>query len=154
MDSIAIHGGGARSLAVDFRGGRLTNDGGLAWLAEADPALQLPASMAEVVRDWHSRRGQHEIVALLCQRVYQIARGNGDQDDATVLRADPLLKQVCGRQPVTGADLANQVSVCPIGRLQRVLLMHRPAGRDPLRQSSEALEAITSRLNSSLLVKY
>jgi len=42
------------------------------------------------------------------QRVFQIACGYEDQDDADALRTDPLLKLVCGRLPETGTDLASQ----------------------------------------------
>ncbi len=46
--------------------------------------------------------------ALVRQRVFQIACGYEDQDDADTLRTDPLLKLVCGRLPESGADLASQ----------------------------------------------
>lgn len=99
---------GPLPLTVDFRGGRLTSDGGLPWLAEADAVLGLTATLAAVVPDWRTRRGQHDLATLLRQRIYQIACGYEDQNDATTLRADPLLKQVCGRRPLTGTDLASQ----------------------------------------------
>jgi hypothetical protein len=44
---------------------------------------------------------------LVRQRVFQIACGYEDQDDADTLRSDPLLKLVCGRLP-SEADLASQ----------------------------------------------
>ncbi len=40
---------------------------------------------------------------LVRQRVFQIACGYEDQDDADTLRTDPLLKLVCGRLPETRA---------------------------------------------------
>lgn len=95
-------------LDVDVLGGRLTSDGGLAWIAEADQVLDLTASLAAVIPDWRTRRGQHALPTLVAQRVYQIARGYEDQDDADHLRIDPLLKHVCGRLALTGADLASQ----------------------------------------------
>lgn len=99
---------GPLPLDVDFLGGRLTSDGGLAWLADADMALGLTATLAAEIPDWRTRRGRHDLRTLLAQRVYQIACGYADQNDADQLRTDPLLKQVCGRLPVTGADLASQ----------------------------------------------
>jgi hypothetical protein len=98
----------ALPLAVDFLGGRLTSDGGLAWLGEADQALGLCPALAAQIPDWRRRRGRHALVDLLRQRVYQIACGYEDQDDADALRADPLLKLVCGRLPETDPDLASQ----------------------------------------------
>ncbi len=86
----------------------LTSDGGLVWLAEADAALSLSTSLAAELTDWRRRRGQHTLATLVAQRVYQIACGYEDQNDATTLRHDPLLKQVCGRLPLSGAPLASQ----------------------------------------------
>ncbi len=94
-------------LAVDFLGGRLTSDGGLAWLGEADRVLGLCAALAAQIPAWR-RRGRHSLLDLTRQRIYQIACGYEDQDDADALRTDPLLKLVCGRLPETGADLASQ----------------------------------------------
>lgn len=101
---------GPRPLQVDLLGGRLTSDGGLPWLAEADAALELTQRLASSVKDWRRRRGRHELRTLLAQRIYQIACGYADQNDADTLRGDPVLKQVCGRLPLTGADLASQPS--------------------------------------------
>lgn len=99
---------GALPLEVDFLGGRLTSDGGLAWLVEADAALDLTPTLAAVVPDWRTRRGRHALPTLVAQRVSQIACGDEDQNDADHLRRDPLLKHVCGRLPQTGGDLASQ----------------------------------------------
>jgi Transposase DDE domain group 1 len=106
--AIAFPALGPVPLEVDFLGGRLTSDGGLAWLAAADAALDLCAALAAVIPDWRTRRGRHALPTLLAQRVFQIACGYEDQDDADTLRTDPLLKHVCGRLPVTGPDLASQ----------------------------------------------
>src|SRR5918912_2172886 len=98
----------ALPLQAAFDGGRLTSDGGLPWLAEADNALGLCALIAAFVPEWRTRRGQHSLETLVRQRVFQIACGYEDQDDADTLRHDPLLKLVCGRLPDTGAPLASQ----------------------------------------------
>jgi hypothetical protein len=95
-------------LEAAFDGGQLTSDGGLPWLAEADTALGLSAAFAACIPDWRTRAGRHDLVTLVRQRVYQIACGYADQDDADALRGDPLLKLACGRLPATGADLASQ----------------------------------------------
>ncbi len=97
-------------LEIDFLGGRLTSDGGLPWIAEADAALGLCEALAAQVPDWRKRPGRaaHPLVDLVRQRVFQIACGYEDQDDADTLRTDPLLKLVCGRLPDSGADLASQ----------------------------------------------
>jgi hypothetical protein len=98
---------GPLPLEVDFLGGRLTSDGGLPWIAEADQALGLTKHLATAIGEWRPHR-RHPLPTLLAQRIYQIACGYEDQNDATTLRTDPLLKQVCGRLPLTGPDLASQ----------------------------------------------
>lgn len=95
-------------LAATFDGGRLTSDGGLPWLAEADAALGLCATLGARIPDWRRGKVQHAVEALVRQRVYQLACGYADQDDADTLRHDPLLKLVCGRLPATEAALASQ----------------------------------------------
>ena len=86
-------------LEAAFDAGRLTSDGGLAWLAAADGALGLCEALAACVPEWRRGPVRHDLATLVRQRVYQIACGYADQDDADALRADPLLKLVCGRLP-------------------------------------------------------
>ena len=93
---------------VRFDAGRLTSDGGLAWIAQADAALGLCAALADQIPDWRRGPVRHSLETLVRQRVFQITCGYEDQDDADTLRHDPLLKWVCGRPPASGADLASQ----------------------------------------------
>ena len=95
-------------LEARFDGGRLTSDGGLPWLEAADAALGLCAAFAAVIPEWRRGPVRHSLQTVVRQRVFQIACGYEDQDDADTLRTDPLLKLVCGRLPETGRDLASQ----------------------------------------------
>ena len=88
--------------------GQLTSDGGLLWLREADDALGLCAALAGEIPDWRRAHVRHSVETLVRQRVFQIACGYEDQDDADTLRTDPLLKLVCGRLPTNAPDLASQ----------------------------------------------
>src|SRR5215471_9345274 len=112
MPSVHFASGLQLPLAAAFDGGRLTSDGGLPWLAEADHALGLCDALAAVIPDWRHGPVRHALTTLVRQRVFQIACGYADQDDADSLRTDPLLKLVCGRLPETGADLASQPTLC------------------------------------------
>ncbi len=97
------------ALEAAFDGGRVTSDGGLVWLAEVDRELGLCEEIASHVPEW--RRGpsvRHSLTTLVGQRVFQIASGYEDQNDADALRKDPLLKLVLGRLPETDPDLASQ----------------------------------------------
>ena len=96
-------------LAATFDGGRLTSDGGLPWLGEADAALGLCEALAACIPEWRRGPVRHSLLTLVRQRVFQIALGYEDQDDADTLRRDPLLKLLCGRLPQTDSDdLASQ----------------------------------------------
>lgn len=97
-------------LVAAFDEGRLTSDGGLPWLAEADAALGLCQTLAACVPDWRRGPVTHALETLVRQRVFQIACGYEDQLDADTLRSNPLLKLVCGRLPDTGTDLASQAT--------------------------------------------
>jgi hypothetical protein len=106
------------ALEAAFDGGRLTSDGGLTWLAEADRELSLCETIAQHVPEWRGTSVRHSLVTLVRQRVFQIACGYEDQNDSNSLRTDPLLKLVCGRLPETGTDLASQPT---ISRLENAL---------------------------------
>jgi hypothetical protein len=96
------------ALEAAFDGGRLTSDGGLAWLAQADRELGLCASIAGHVPEWRGPSVRHSLTTLVRQRVFQIACGYEDQNDSDALRSDPLLKLVLASLPETGVDLASQ----------------------------------------------
>jgi hypothetical protein len=111
----------ALALEAAFDGGRLTSDGGLPWLAEAEEALGVCRALAACVPEWRRGPVQHSIEALVRQRVFQIACGYEDQNDADTLRSDPLLKLVCGRRPESEADLASQPT---LSRLENAVDRH------------------------------
>lgn len=94
------------------------SDGGLAWLSEAEETFGLRAAFAALIPDWRTGPVRHALETLLRQRVFQIARGYEDQDDADSLRADPLLKLVRGRLPSGDPDLARQP---PFSRLENAV---------------------------------
>jgi hypothetical protein len=117
-------------LHATFDAPRLTSDGGLVWVAEADAALNLCSALATAIPDWRTGSVTHPLELLVRQRVFQIACGYEDQDDADSLRTDPLFKLACGRL-TTDPDLASQPTVSRLEnaidfttcyRLGRVLL--------------------------------
>jgi len=111
----------ALALEAAFDGGRLTSDGGLPWLAEAEGAVGICAALAACVPDWRRQHIHHSIEALVRQRVFGIACGYEDQNDADTLRTDPLLTLVCGRRPESNRDLASQPT---LSRLENAVDRH------------------------------
>ena len=116
-------------LEACFDGGRLTSDGGLPWLSEADAVLGVCGAFAAVLPEWRrrARSVRHSLETLVRQRVLQIACGYEDQNDAHTLRTDPLLKVVCGRLPETGADLASQPTFSRLENAVRATTCYRLA---------------------------
>jgi hypothetical protein len=96
------------NLGVRFDGGQITSDGGLPWVVQAELALGVCAALAACVPEWRRGGVRHSLEALVRQRVFQIACGYADQDDADTLRTDPLFKLACGRLPASEPDLASQ----------------------------------------------
>jgi hypothetical protein len=108
-------------LRAAFDAGRLTSDGGLVWLGEADQSLGICEALATCIPEWRRGPVLHDLPTLVRQRIFQIACGYADQNDATTLRSDPLLKAVCGRLPESGADLASQPT---LSRLENAVDRH------------------------------
>lgn len=88
---------------------RVSSDGGAVLLGAADRRLGLSEALAGCIRDERdSLRVVHEIRDLMRQRVYGIACGYPDGNDAARLSSDPVHKLLVGRDPVGEEDLASQ----------------------------------------------
>lgn len=87
-----------RKLVVDFEGGEITGEAGLVVLREFDERLRLTHGLGKLIADARDRRYvSHAVLDLVRQRIYQIAAGYEDANDATFLRNDPALRAVVDR---------------------------------------------------------
>jgi hypothetical protein len=101
-----------KEIIACFDGGRMTSDGGGLLLGEIDESYGVTSSAAFSIHDRRDRkRTLHDIVALLRQRIFSIALGYEDANDAHTLKSDPALKIMSGKLPETGADLASQPTI-------------------------------------------
>ena len=115
----------------DFEGGDIASDGGAILIAEADRKLGLTEKLAACLRDAREpTKIQHAVAEMIAQRVYQIACGYEDCNDAYDLRRDPVLKTAVGRLPKSAPDLASQPT---LSRLENSV------GAGELYRMSEAL---------------
>ena len=81
------------SLHVECREDRTTAEGGVVLLREIDDFAGLTAWLAEKLHDPRDpEKLVHPIVELLRTRLYLLAQGRRDQDDADTLRDDPALR--------------------------------------------------------------
>lgn len=92
-----------------FDGEAQSSDGGAGLLGTVDGRLGLTEGLATALADRRDpSRVQHSVEDVLRQRVFSIALGYCDQNDAARVGADPMLKGLSGRAPVKGEDLASQ----------------------------------------------
>jgi hypothetical protein len=97
-----------KPVVVSNDGGALTSDAGALLLRQLDERLGLTSSLARCLVDRRARgKVRHKLATLLRQRIYQIALGYEDCNDADSLRGDPALKLAVGRAPGED-DLASQ----------------------------------------------
>jgi Transposase DDE domain group 1 len=97
------------TVRADFAGGALSSDFGALLLRGIDRQIGLTARLAAAVRDKrHLSYIDHPLRDLFAQRIYQIASGYADGNDANSLRHDPLFKLSMERLPLEPAqDLAS-----------------------------------------------
>ncbi|MGH9405465.1 MAG: transposase [Terriglobia bacterium] len=98
-----------KPVVVEFDQRQGSSDGGAILLKAADRRLQLTHALAVCLVDKRQAgKVEHETEELLAQRIYGIACGYADANDAARLAEDPVHKMLVGRDPVEGADLASQ----------------------------------------------
>lgn len=86
-----------------------SSDGGAILLKAADQRLGLTARLAACLPDARQAgKINHDIVDLFRQRVFAIACGYADCNDAARLAHDPIHKMLIGRDPIDGDALASQ----------------------------------------------
>lgn len=93
--------------AFDQRQG--SSDGGAILLKAADRRYRLTERLAACLQDYRQPgKIDHLVEELLAQRMFGIACGYPDANDAARLAGDPIHKLLLGRDPAEGADLASQ----------------------------------------------
>jgi len=98
-----------RPLIATFDQPHASADSGAILLQAADRHVGLLAALTATVPDARaSARVTHGVGDLLAQRVFAIACGHPDGNDADRLAHDPIHKLLLGRDPITGVRLASQ----------------------------------------------
>ena len=110
-----------------------SSDGGALLLKAADRRYGWIAGLASCLPDERQTgKIDHTLEELLAQRVFAIACGYPDANDAARLAADPMHKRLLDRDPIEGTDLASQPT---LSRFENA------AGPKELYRLSEALAA-------------
>ena len=120
-----------KKVEVDFDGGEVSSDAGVLFLREVERRMKLLDRVAKLLHDRrHPGYTRHSLLDMLKQRIFQIACGYEDADDADTLRQDPALKMACERLPEdeplasqpTLSRLENSVSRTDLYRIAEVLV--------------------------------
>src|SRR6188472_1189518 len=85
-----------RRLKLEFRGARITSDGGLLAYRELDDALGLTAVAASALAEGRRGKIRHRLLGLLRQAIYGRLAGYEDVNDAERLAPDPAMCAIVG----------------------------------------------------------
>lgn len=108
-----------KQVVAQFDQPRASSDGGAVLLKGCDARLGLIDRLSGCVRDdRQAGKVQHTLGDLIRQRVFGIACGYADCNDAGRLSQDPIQKLLLERDPVSGQGLASQPT---LSRLENAL---------------------------------
>ena len=98
-----------KALVARFDQEQASSDGGAVLLKACDERLGLSSAMALCLRDARQQgKVDHSYQEIFQQRMFGIACGYADGNDAARIGDDPVFKLLTGRDPVTGSALASR----------------------------------------------
>ena len=98
-----------KALVARFDQQQASSDGGAVLLKACDERLGLSAAIAACFKDERQQaKVDHAYQEIFQQRMFGIACGYADGNDAARIADDPVFKLLAGRDPVTGLALASQ----------------------------------------------
>lgn len=102
----------SKPVHVAFDEVAMSSDGGGLLLKAVDDALGLTEALASCLRDGRQAgKVKHSRQETFAQRVFGIALGYPDANDADALANDPIHKLMIGRDPIHGERLASQPTI-------------------------------------------
>ena len=101
-----------KPLVATFNQEHASSDGGAVLLKAAERVYGLVKAFARCLADKRAaEKIRHTFADLIGQRIFGIACGHPDGNDADHLADDPIHKLLLGRDPVSGAPLASQPTI-------------------------------------------
>jgi hypothetical protein len=151
---------GSRQVVADFTGGKLSSEGGVLFLRQADRNLGLTLALARCFVDRRDLRYvDHALVELLAQRIYAQSLGWEDLNDHQRLRLDPLLAVACGKEDPLGLDRLHPaergIALAAPSTLNRLELSNNKQSRcHKLAHDPERVEACLLKIGVRCLPKH
>ncbi len=88
-----------------YDGGHITSDSGGLLLREIEEGQRFIQRFSQYFTDLRNPTFiEHSVYELVSQRTYGLCLGNEDLNDHDLLRADPLLALLCGKQDLEGKN--------------------------------------------------
>ena len=107
--TVLFKGLSKKALVARFDQEQASSDGGAVLLKACDERLGLSAAMAACLQDDRQQaKVEHSYQEIFQQRMFGIACGYADGNDAARIANDPVFKLLAGRDPLTGSALASQ----------------------------------------------
>jgi len=126
------------SIGINFQGAKISSDTGILLLREIDERFGITSALEGILQDSRNvSHTQHSCTDLLRQRVYQIAAGYEDCNDANELRKDPALRLALDK------NNAHAASQSLLSRFENKILGNR--------QGLHALDGVLQRSIDPLL---
>ena len=98
-----------KEVVADFEDGRITSDAGCLLVREVDQRYRIAERAAACLHDPRdSGKIRHDLLTLVRQRLFDIALGYEDNNDAAWLAKDSAIKIMAGKAPGRARDLASQ----------------------------------------------
>lgn len=100
-----------RPVTLTFDQAHGSSDGGAVLLAAANRRYDkglIESLSGCIVDDRQPGKIDHSLTEMLRQRIYALACGYEDANDAARIGRDPIHKMLAGRDPIHGSDLASQ----------------------------------------------
>ena len=128
-----------KPLIVQFDQSHASSDGGAILLKACDERLGLTEGLAKrIVDKRQTGKVEHTIQDMVRQRVFAIACGYTDCNDAARLASDPIQKMLAGRDPIKGPDLASQPTLSRFENAPRRADLYR-MGEELAERASSAI---------------
>jgi hypothetical protein len=113
-----------RSIFIDFSGAKITSDAGFLLMREVDQRFGIIESgCSQLVDNRSASHKKHTFEQMIRQRVYQMAAGYEDCNDADYLRIDPAMRLALDKGQQYGA------SQSVMSRLENDILGTLPDGK-------------------------
>ena len=101
-----------KPLVATFDQPNASSDGGAILLKAADARYKLIDGFAHcLIEARQPGKVRHTLADLLAQRIFGLACGYPDANDAARLAEDPIHKLLLGRDPIDGDSLASQPTI-------------------------------------------